>query len=825
MNKRTDGAVTVFLSCILLIVIVFTCTVIDSTRIRVARLQSLRALRNATSSILANYDSQISDEYGMFMLEKEDYTSKIEEYAGASLEPDEDLPEMNRIYKKLYPNGDNKEFNLYDYNLTVTGVMPINNIVSKDTDYIKLQILEYMKYRAPLLAIEPILDKFKLITKSSKTTNYVKKKMEITNKASKIDDEYRELERLIDGINISKKGNINYEDFYVKGIISQKGISRNMCFKEIPNVAIRSRLQGTIYDIYDDINQLRDNMDYFNNCKTSMIETYKQLYYIRQEISELSNDDLSDDEDQMEYLSECIETSNELNESFINQLDIARGYKESIERCISNISNLSAYLTSNQSAVQVIEKIQKQGNKLKESIEQLEKDMKTEKDNIIEQTSNAIEDELKDLKGKLAIEDNEDKTYTLVNNLIAIKDELENNIKVLSDNITYVNELKSMKNNLVNHMIDGGFTPEESDILYSFINEIETSDIFKEQNSYTNSYNDKSYTQDFKRLLYQLENGLNNNYSTQNMIFNYGDMESLSDSEKDKKDPRDEVTDATKDIEFNQEQQNISDKIDENNMPSILSSNSDYIDLINNQDVDFYDEGNFTSKSLNIFGDIAKRLESITYNLRDEIYIGEYILGNFKSATDNLPDASPLTLSNYSKDDHYLNNEVEYILRGSLDENINLKHVSSTILGIRFVMNYMHILTNANKRTLVMSIATSIAGWWTFGLGTYIVAALIMAAWSYAESCVDVKYLLQGEKVGFIKTSGDWYTSLEGIANGIIDEATDYVTDKSVEIIDTAKETVENNISIITKRLEDDVSEYAKDKLGQVLDETKRSLS
>ncbi|MCT4688730.1 DUF5702 domain-containing protein [Vallitalea sp.] len=827
MNKKTDGAVTVFLSCILLIIIVFTCTVIDSTRIRVARLQSLRALRNATNSILASYDSQISDEYGMFMLEKQDYTNKIEEYANVSLEPKDNLPEMNRIYKRLYSDDSNRDFNLYDYNLKITSIMPTDTIVKPDTDYIKLEILEYMKYRAPLLVIEPILEKLKLITKASKTTEYVKNKMEITNKAAKIDDEYKELERLIDGLNISKKGKISYEDFYVKGIIQDKGITRDKCFKEIPDKYIRSRLQETIFDIYGDINKLRYDMDYFNSCKTSMIDTYKELYYIRQEISELSDSDLAD-QDEIKYLSKLIERSNELHNLFINHLDTVRVYKDNIERCIVNLSYLPAYLESNKSALEVIEKIQVKGNRIKESINELENNMNNDKEDIIEQTSNAIKNELKDLKGRLVIEDKEDKTYTLVNNLLAIKDELQNNIRVLSSNLPYVKDLNNMKNNLVNHMVYGEFNTEEKDILYAFMNELKTtSNLLTNQNSYMNTYNDNNYTKEFKRLLYQLENGLHNNYSTKNMVFNYGDMKSLSDKEKDKKDPRNEVTDVTQYIKFNKEDQNVSNEIDKNNIPSILSSNNDYINLINEEDVDFEneEEDNYTNKSLDVFGNIVDKLKDITYNLRDEIYIGEYILGNFKSATDNSSDTLPLTLSNYSKNDHYLNNEVEYILGGSLDENYNLKHVSHTILGIRFVMNYIHILTNASKRTLVMSIATSIAGWWTFGLGTYIVAALIMAAWSYAESCVDVRYLLQGKKVAFIKTSGDWYTSLEGIANGIIDEATDYVTNKSLQLIDAASKTIQSNISSITKRLEGSVSDYAEDKLSQVLDEAKRSLN
>ncbi|GKX30937.1 hypothetical protein SH1V18_34170 [Vallitalea longa] len=824
MERKTDGAVTVFLSCILLIMIVFSCTIIDYTRIRVVKLQSLRALNNATNSILSNYDSQVSDEYGIFMLEKDDYADKIENYVNASLIPNQNLPEMNKIYQILYPENSKKFFNLYDYKLNVTNIKPSNSIIDKNTDYTKLQILEYMKYRAPLMSIEPFLEKLQLVSKASKTTNLLKEKMKITKKVSDIDNKYRELERLIDGLDISEKGYISYEDYFVKGILADSSNSKSMCFNEINNSNVRSILQDTVIDINDNIDDIIKCMNRIDDNKYSLVNTYKHLYNANEYISDILEDEYLSETD-YEKLDDWKDRRDDLRDSFEGELEDIEDYKNNIDDCISHIIDLEYYLDKNNEAIDVIEEIEDKGDKVKDSIDNLENDIKKNKDEVIESTTIAIKDELQDLKGKLAISNEKGEEYNLVNNLYAIKDELENNIEVLHDTIPYTKRLKNENKNLVNDIIYNGFDSYEEDMIDSFLGEVRSSsNLLRNQNSYTKRNHD--YTSNMEDILNDIKNSLNNKYSTMNMVFNYGDMKTLSKNEIDRVDLRDEVKENTQNIEFNNKATDVSEKIDKTNLPSVISKNKDYINLISDENADFYNKssGNYVDKSLSVFAEIGDKLKNAAYDLRDEIYINEYILGDFSTATDNLTNSMPLTLSNYSKEDHFLNNEVEYILRGSLNENTNLKHVSNTILGMRFVMNYIHIITNSTKRTLVMGIATAIAGWWTFGLGTYIVAALIMAAWSYAESCVDVRYLLKGEEIPFIKTSGDWYTSIEGISNGIIDKASDEVCDISMQLINKASTGLKNNISTLTNKLDEDVREYAEGKLSQVLNDASRTL-
>ncbi|MCT4596423.1 MAG: DUF5702 domain-containing protein [Vallitalea sp.] len=863
-RNNTEGAITVFLSCILLIVIVFTCTIIDSTRIRVARLQAMRAIRSATNSILANYDSNIAREYGVFVLEKDEddnIKDRIKLYANAALNPELDLPKINQIYQYIYPDNYDEFFNLYKYDIKITNITPIGALVENNTDYMQFEIIEYMKYRAPLLVIQPFLEKLQLITKSSSTTSYIKKKTEIINNASNIDDKYRELEKLIDGLNISKKGLLKYEDYFVKGILPYNKVKNNY-LQEIPNKEIKKNLQNNLFDIRNNINKLYSYIDNFDTEKKYMVTTYKKLYSIRQEINSLSLK-LSDVERQITILNmksnsnkdnkQLIEdTLNELykeqsqlssslanviqdeevtNKKFITHAINVKDMKNNIEKLITNINNLKIYLQKNQLAYDVIEEIEKESNKIKGEIDTLEKELENNKEDLIEKTCLSIENELDELKFKIAIPDGKRK-YSLVNNLIAMKDSLKININMLQENIPHVTNIQHKKENILYHMLFNEFNKQELEILQAFISETNDSNNvkFKFPIGFINNfmkYNDNNYSKNLKESLHSIDDSIGNKYSTDNMIFDYGDMKSFSDSEKDKKDPRNEVINNTKNIEFTKENRDVTNKIKADIIPSLNYGENDSIQLVTDEKAEFENEinNNYTNKSLDIFSKIADKIQEETINIRNELYVNEYIIGNFKSALDNLPQSTGITLSNYSKKDHYMNNEVEYILNGSFNEKTNMNHVTNTIIGIRFVMNYIHILTNSVKRNSVMAIATSMAGWWTFGLGTYIVAALIMAAWSYAESFVDVKYLLQGKRVAFLKTSGDWYTSLEGIFNNVVDETGSYITNKLSETINKIANETKEKVNHITNRFTKEVSSYSQQKINEIIEDTSRSLN
>lgn len=117
--------------------------------------------------------------------------------------------------------------------------------------------------------------------------------------------------------------------------------------------------------------------------------------------------------------------------------------------------------------------------------------------------------------------------------------------------------------------------------------------------------------------------------------------------------------------------------------------------------------------------------------------------------------------------------EVEYILKGKNNDYDNLSAVVSDIIWMRMPVNYVCILQDAGKQSEALTLATAICS----ATGTMpmveIVKYLLLGCWSYGESIYEVRQLMHGNKLPYVKTSANWNTDLKTLAKT--------GTDKSVE--------------------------------------------
>lgn len=121
--------------------------------------------------------------------------------------------------------------------------------------------------------------------------------------------------------------------------------------------------------------------------------------------------------------------------------------------------------------------------------------------------------------------------------------------------------------------------------------------------------------------------------------------------------------------------------------------------------------------------------------------------------------------SNASKqaEDHPLQYELEYLLEGGRTDAENLEKVSKKILAIRFAINYAYLLTDEAKLLEAETMALTLCSLLTVPSITKVVKHAVLLAWSYAESLVDLKTLLDGKKVPAIKTSQNWSLGLSQV--------------------------------------------------------------
>ncbi|MCX7658649.1 MAG: DUF5702 domain-containing protein, partial [Oscillospiraceae bacterium] len=191
-------------------------------------------------------------------------------------------------------------------------------------------------------------------------------------------------------------------------------------------------------------------------------------------------------------------------------------------------------------------------------------------------------------------------------------------------------------------------------------------------------------------------------------------------------------------------------------------------------DIDFANSNEkFTGKAWEFLKIAGESISAGLEKLRDEIYIGEYIMEKFKSSVpelkiDDAGKAAALRAKNaeMSRGGTFFNSEVEYILHGNPSEKANRIMTEAQVLLVRFGLNTLHAYMDPDKRRFAGSIASAIAGWWTGGAGIPIVSNLILCGWGMAEAVLDLKDLLAGESVPFYKSKDDWKLDI-GLSKGI----------------------------------------------------------
>ncbi|MCC8050746.1 MAG: DUF5702 domain-containing protein [Clostridiales bacterium] len=115
------------------------------------------------------------------------------------------------------------------------------------------------------------------------------------------------------------------------------------------------------------------------------------------------------------------------------------------------------------------------------------------------------------------------------------------------------------------------------------------------------------------------------------------------------------------------------------------------------------------------------------------------------------------------KDDADLDYQLEYILGGKTSDEKNLQYVVNRLLLIREGMNYAACTGTTSMSTEAGTLAMSLTGFLGIPALTAATKQALLLAWSYGESLVDVRILLDGGKVPLKKSEGDWSLTLENL--------------------------------------------------------------
>lgn len=111
-----------------------------------------------------------------------------------------------------------------------------------------------------------------------------------------------------------------------------------------------------------------------------------------------------------------------------------------------------------------------------------------------------------------------------------------------------------------------------------------------------------------------------------------------------------------------------------------------------------------------------------------------------------------------------LNYQVEYVIGGKMSDEENLKSVVKRLIGIREAANYMYLLQDPESQTQIHQMALTIAAAAGVPALEGVICILLTAAWAFGESLLDVRMLLEEEKVPFVKTRDTWNLALDKLA-------------------------------------------------------------
>lgn len=139
-----------------------------------------------------------------------------------------------------------------------------------------------------------------------------------------------------------------------------------------------------------------------------------------------------------------------------------------------------------------------------------------------------------------------------------------------------------------------------------------------------------------------------------------------------------------------------------------------------------------------------------TFFSHPQLFFGAYLMEHFSNMTTG-------------KESHTLAYEIEYLLAGKMSDRENLEEVVKKIMMLRFVVNYGYLLTDETKKGEAGVLALTLCSLLTVPGITEVVKHAVLMAWAYGESLMDLRVLLKGGKVPFVKHANNWQLQLSGL--------------------------------------------------------------
>ncbi|MFR2364307.1 MAG: DUF5702 domain-containing protein [Eubacterium sp.] len=226
--SKQRGAVTVFLVIILVPTITICSLFVDASRMELAKPVVKSAGNLALNTMLTEYDEQLNEIYGLLgsCQDTDDLKETVKQYFVDSLKSQGIAnAETEEIVGKLDQALDEDIVDLLDINASNVEITPVENGNLSNPALVKQQIVEFMKYRAPIGLASGLLDTIKKVAAKSKTAKLETKVTEEKQDYYEVENELLELlKKIYDELLEFKKLNLT-KDYIDNQVIPD--ITRN----------------------------------------------------------------------------------------------------------------------------------------------------------------------------------------------------------------------------------------------------------------------------------------------------------------------------------------------------------------------------------------------------------------------------------------------------------------------------------------------------------------------------------------------------------------------------------------------------------------------
>lgn len=778
-KKNCRGVISIFLIIIFISCYVLTGLLVDGGRYRLAMTMAESTLDTASNSILSRYNKLVYDLYGLLAtdsVKEEDLTALFTHYVDDTLQLSEiDYSNLSTILGDAIvdaANGKQDAFvDLYDFQAEITSGSSVTLATTENVEY---QILEHMKYRAPIQVMkgaDGFLNNIASLLTVKDRLQAAKEKVGVT-KEYESKDLFAHCSELIETINRFNEG--------------------LLAFSLEPDMQ-RQNMEGV-----SDTGHAKDCMEYIREFDRKAAEISRQE---QQKLDERLQEELEKKKKEKEKntsnsgdknkTDEKEEDSSDEEEVTLTEEEIQQiksevwtefwpQYQEAENELILKYQNMaqqaSAFYDTANTLRDEIERVYQEYEKY---IAALENKMKEHSGN--EDYKTVFEPEIELAKSNCG---------EVLKNLDIILSSRKYAREIGEDTLTdeVLNSyLESAANQMIVNLRNGtGYNSLENAVQA----EQGSSTIFGQIGTYTLDVVNPNLNSLYDMCHYF--------YTGHTQEIDVRNADTIKKEEKLEKEKEVKEKDDLRNLDAANLSVNFTPKPETN--PNMCQIGADF----QNGDNENIDVEQTMQNGLNLIQGIADMLEGA----RDNLYVNEYALITFPNVVhhynmdETAREKKEKEIVTHLLDKEYnkynaTQAEVEYIITGNPDTKASVVNIEARLLGIRTILNLVAIFTDTAKISQANTIAAAA------GPFAPLASILLLTGWALAESAIDVSYLMNGEEVPVLKRSADWQISIEGVLKKVVkqfaEKAADYISDKCSQYLDKAEEKVNGVIYEVYK--------------------------